>query len=442
MIATLGILLLGQLGGPADPRRSYAGGDKDAILMLPPETVCDSDVREMVWTADGGSLVVRREVTAATPADYSAASSGKAPSEADSARLRPRFEILVWSARSHRSRVVLSGDAQNQRVSEMDPLPGTDRIVFIMDERIAGADGQVKSLSSYSMLSADTGEVTRLSTYDPAQLSVGIGLSPKRPLGFLNTFEGPNKTHSVRFFGPDGRLGNPIALPTRSNPEFDEGGAPTLFVGVERKDKKAIFHYQRIDLASAKLGATYDESSLSDPTPPPPVLQTVPVSGTADGARAPSLLLKVSGGKPAEAGVVSTDGIDAQLSPKNDAVAYVSQGSAMIRPLAKVSRQAYDAAIMAAQKAIAMSNAKQVALGLIMFASDMDDVFPSQGDYNKVWPYLKDRSLMDSFSYTFGGGSLATIDKPAETSIGYASGPGGRAVAYADGHVKWVPDGQ
>jgi hypothetical protein len=42
--------------------------------------------------------------------------------------------------------------------------------------------------------------------------------------------------------------------------------------------------------------------------------------------------------------------------------------------------------------------------------------------------------------YTFGGGSLASIDAPAETIIGYVTGPGGRAAIYADGHVKWQND--
>ena len=89
-----------------------------------------------------------------------------------------------------------------------------------------------------------------------------------------------------------------------------------------------------------------------------------------------------------------------------------------------------------------MSNAKQAALALIMFANDTDDTYPSQDVdlRGKLGPYLKDPSLLDKFTYTFAGGSANSIDRPAETQIGYVSGPGGRAVAYADGHVKWIPD--
>ena len=42
-----------------------------------------------------------------------------------------------------------------------------------------------------------------------------------------------------------------------------------------------------------------------------------------------------------------------------------------------------------------------------------------------------------------GGEELAqakAAQYPAGTEVGYISGPGGRAVVYADGHVKWITD--
>src|SRR5207237_1148307 len=38
-------------------------------------------------------------------------------------------------------------------------------------------------------------------------------------------------------------------------------------------------------------------------------------------------------------------------------------------------------------------------------------------------------------------GGAPAGESPAETVLGYASGTGGRAVVYADGHAKWIPDG-
>jgi prepilin-type processing-associated H-X9-DG protein len=53
---------------------------------------------------------------------------------------------------------------------------------------------------------------------------------------------------------------------------------------------------------------------------------------------------------------------------------------------------------------------------------------------------VKNSSILEGFVYTFKGGKLSDVDKPAETVLGYIEGPGGRAVAYLDGHVKWVPN--
>ena len=33
---------------------------------------------------------------------------------------------------------------------------------------------------------------------------------------------------------------------------------------------------------------------------------------------------------------------------------------------------------------------------------------------------------------------MTLIGNPAPTELGFTLGPGGRAVAYCDGHVKWV----
>ena len=439
MLATLGFLLLAQRGELQDPRRSYAAGDKDAILMFPPVTVCDGDVQEMEWTADGSALVVRRMVSSFTPADMTAMVSGKA---VDPARLASRVELLVWSAKSHKSRVAVSGDAASLTIDGFYPMAGSDRVVFGSDERIAQPDGTTRTVSAWSVLATGSGTITRLGGFDANQTYVGVSLSPTRPLGYVSAIDATTKARSARFFGSDGRLGNAIPLPSKSHLVFNEAGLPMLTLGYDKVGKKVTFHFQKVDSASGTLGERYDGmiDDEYDPSAHENPIKAAPVRGTADGTVAPSILLRIQGGKPAEAGVVTTDGERGLVSPKGDAVAYVGQGSAIVRPLAKVSRKEYDSAVLAAQKAIAMSKAKQVALGLIMFSADMDDEFPKPGDYRKVDPYLLNTSMMDSFTYTFGGGKQADIEKPAETELGYVSGPGGRAVAYADGHVKWVPN--
>jgi hypothetical protein len=90
---------------------------------------------------------------------------------------------------------------------------------------------------------------------------------------------------------------------------------------------------------------------------------------------------------------------------------------------------------------VVLSNAKQLGLAALMYAQDYDEVLPTGDGINgKLAPYLKNESLFDGFTYTFGGGSLSGIDKPAETELGFVTGPGGRAIIFIDGHVKWKPD--
>ena len=74
-----------------------------------------------------------------------------------------------------------------------------------------------------------------------------------------------------------------------------------------------------------------------------------------------------------------------------------------------------------------------------MCASDYDDKFPSNGTgwQDNVMPYSKDRGVLNAFTSTYSGGDRSN---PSDTDLGYVDGPGGRAVAYLDGHVRWVPN--
>jgi prepilin-type processing-associated H-X9-DG protein len=94
-----------------------------------------------------------------------------------------------------------------------------------------------------------------------------------------------------------------------------------------------------------------------------------------------------------------------------------------------------------ASKAVAISDAKQVALAALMYAADYDDVLPANLGGELLEPYLKNGSIFDGFVFVFGGGDLKKVADPASTVLGYKDGPGGRAVAYLDGHVVWEKAG-
>lgn len=441
-------LLLGQfsmMGG--DPRREFAAGDKEAVMMFPPETVCGASASEMVWTADSSALVVTRGSADIAAADVIRFMGGSQPTEADVARLKPMMELVVWNVKSRKARTIVSGDATRLMVSEIQPMPGGDRMVLSLRETGTGPKGEPMVTNSIALLSPSAGTLTRLSAVREGGAMESFQVSSSKGLGFVRRIDLSQGVDTVRFFGADGRLGNPLRLPPRSNVTFEEGGIPSITI-VERKEgAKPKVRITRIDPSVPRLLNTIDYSPSRD-------LQTLPnneaqkplglqlVVGEVAGASAPSIFLKVSGGKPEELGVVTTDGTRGLLSPKGDAIAYVSQGSAMVRLIAKVPRSAYDQARMAAERSAALSNAKQAALALIMYAADMDDTLPN-GDIDlraRVGPYMRNSSILSSFTYTFGGGDMKSIQNPAGTEIGYVTGPGGRAVAYADGHVRWIPD--
>jgi hypothetical protein len=94
----------------------------------------------------------------------------------------------------------------------------------------------------------------------------------------------------------------------------------------------------------------------------------------------------------------------------------------------------------AAERAVTLSNAKQVGLAIIMYAADNDDIVPANLSSDQIMPYLMNADLLNGFVMTWSGGNIGEIKNPAETELGYVTGPGGSAIIYADGHVKWKDD--
>lgn len=108
----------------------------------------------------------------------------------------------------------------------------------------------------------------------------------------------------------------------------------------------------------------------------------------------------------------------------------------------------------AAKQTATLSNSKQLALGMMMYASDCDDVMPWAQGIKAVKfatrPYLKNDDLWKSlnpaggefrFNMSLGGVSLTDVEDPSETILYYeekAWPDGRRAVAFADGHAKFV----
>jgi hypothetical protein len=100
----------------------------------------------------------------------------------------------------------------------------------------------------------------------------------------------------------------------------------------------------------------------------------------------------------------------------------------------------------------ALSNAKQIGLGLLMYCADYDDVTPyAQSTATAQWvtlPYLKSLDLWDTgnpngsrflLNMAIAGASLLDVERPADTVMYYESAPWPdrrRVVVFTDGHAK------
>jgi prepilin-type processing-associated H-X9-DG protein len=128
------------------------------------------------------------------------------------------------------------------------------------------------------------------------------------------------------------------------------------------------------------------------------------------------------------------------IAPDGSAVSYISQGALWISRIERMRRADFDAAYDRAIQDRAVLSAKQVGLATTMYANDYDEMYPPADDFeNLVYPYIKNRDVLQGFVFLMNGDSLSGIKSPATTIIGYIIAPGGRAVVYADGHVKWIP---
>jgi prepilin-type processing-associated H-X9-DG protein len=136
--------------------------------------------------------------------------------------------------------------------------------------------------------------------------------------------------------------------------------------------------------------------------------------------------------------LLSADAQAAALAPSADAVAILDRGVVTVRAIAKITKAAWEQGY----RQWVIQNAKQAALAFLMYAADYDDLLPSLDTFQggAVEPYTKDTAVLRGFNFRLGGANMNNLQNPAGTILGFVPGPGGFAVAYADGHVRWQTD--
>jgi len=106
-------------------------------------------------------------------------------------------------------------------------------------------------------------------------------------------------------------------------------------------------------------------------------------------------------------------------------------------------------------EADSMSNLKQVGLAMMQYVQDYDEVYPPMKSQEKVRkvlePYVRNTSIFIhpgskqpyQFNANLSGKNLAKIAEPAAMVAAFEPVPDGsgmRAICFADGHVKRIPE--
>lgn len=154
-------------------------------------------------------------------------------------------------------------------------------------------------------------------------------------------------------------------------------------------------------------------------------------------------VLQISFSEKGAGEVVTTGVTTAKITPDGKYLFFQSQGYMFMCTLKILSGDAAKEERNGTSKDRTMLAARQVVIALLMYSDDNDDLLPAPDQFFGVEPYVKGKKNFDRFVYTYSGPiEIAKIQNLANTLFGYVLGTSGRANAYADGRVTWVPDGK
>lgn len=366
--------------------------------------------------------------------------------------------LVIWSSRTDKSRVVWSARDSNEEVEGVFWMPGTD-VAFVTTGPSDSYESELRKThpSAYACrllrVTAAVGKVSLVAEY-PADAPPALEVSPTQPLAFVGRSDPVNPRTGVELqvLRSSGQLGATIHEPEGLGGldiEWSTDGSTPYALCTKPHPYNATNisqHWFSIDLSSGALTplagkpAVYNWASSGPDLDVTREVRALQVAGPE--TKLPILWLEGYANHTSTRALIAADTDKGEVSGHKDMVIYRSQGAAWVRRIVKVPKQDFQAYQLATARQEVLSAGKQVDLALLMYGDDYDGVLPSPGANVKelLNSYVKDKTLLDGFVYTFAGGLQKDIANPAGTEMGYIPGPGGRAVMYADGHVKWKAD--
>jgi hypothetical protein len=431
-------------------------GEQSGYLLTPPEFVAQPFIQRIEWSPDGNYAVLfQTALRAETPT-------------LDDAVMRHR--VLLWSRKTRRLSVLWES-AQTDRevnpnrkfqVAFVGKAPLCLFAVRMWDEAkqddpwkayVAAIGGQVKLLGEYRevwLLAPPAEDIGYILVAESENLLYKRMYAPVGANGMLANLQPvPEDLDITALYAYSARRGNPDLWYEDGKQMLLSSFGPPIAVpeadGVQYRLEPIYSLWnlrtnqvQPIDNARARYYRVNRETLLH--------------------ARSERHSLQHAG-NPAEtaatwlhenerAVLVASDSALAEVAPQGDAILYVAHGAAFYREIRRTSADTIREMQDRADREKYLSQARQIGVALMMYVVDYEEVFPpnfgDEGVSQVLLPYLKDMGIFEvngafAFRYRMDGQSLANIESPATTEVGYLELPNGRMVIYADGHVKWQP---
>lgn len=425
-----------------------AVGDK-AYLVAPGELAAAGQVTAAKWSNSGNYILAVQRIQPMTRnllnAFLKAGPTAQPPA--------PQTNLILCDARTGKAQKVWSAHAGPGASLEVQWFAGSDAALATwMAQAPPQPGGQPTMRRGILLVDAANGKARTLLEGDDAGFDQ-VELSPFAPLAVVVSDQGvpgpgvpTAKTYLAK---PDGSL-KLIPRPAEGlqglSPTWSATGDLLLRGYVKPSDgtRKLQSRWFRVN------PQTLQSTAISNPKLAEPVatagLMSV-VSANSDvkrddtTAKVSLLWLEAKAGGPGSRGLLCADGQWGSVSPKSDAVMWCARGALWLAPMLEISKAQLEEMRNAARRTMLMSNGKQVALSVLMYCQDYDEQLPGpDGLQAKLEPYAKNSAIFEGLVYTFPGGKLADVQRPAETLMGYIPGAGGRAEIFMDGHVKWKAD--
>jgi hypothetical protein len=469
--------------------RAILSGEYAYLLGQPEVVAADIKLQKYIASPNGSSILIAANKSRPFPGVVLAPGERYLPSG--------EFNLIYWDVRTRIAKTLYREPVSENTlvgVNQIEWLPQTNTALIVLSRvTIPNPDQPQNTELTYSLLRADTitGKVSRITElgtemYFRYLLTDYVSASPSQPLAYIRTQEdtgaqtGPLFRTSLRVYTPQG-LSAPISLPggvsdfswmsdgkSIYSDQIMEKTANGKFVArkmltvinletgkVTQPDKLPVIPAsERVKEAPSLRESWPVTVTIADATLQNPSGKSQPGSALwlrPTAPQKPETVPSVTTNSP-----ISTDSLLIATNARREtelatetaaAVLFTRDGSLCAAPVFRLSAIAFEQALRGAQRKAAVQNAKQVGLALIGYTQDYDENLPPSGGAtaDQIGSYVRNSDVFQNpatgengfvFSYQ-GPSSFAQIENVSHTELGYISGPGGRAIIWADGHVTW-----